>query len=113
MTRERPDEQPAFLRPPIIFAVHAIVFALLTWWSWRKWSDPIIDVGRELYVPWQITQGRVLYRDIASLFGPLSPYVNALWFTLFGVSLRTPLKESLAGTEPAPDAGMLKNASAV
>ncbi len=89
MTRERPDEQPAFLRPHIIFAIHAIVFALLTWWSWRKWSDPIIDVGRELYVPWQITHGRVLYRDIASLFGPLSPYVNALWFTLFGVSLRT------------------------
>jgi hypothetical protein len=89
VTRDRPDEHPGFLRPPIIFAIHAIVFALLTWWSWRKWADPIIDFGRELYVPWQITQGRVLYRDIASLFGPLSPYVNALWFTLFGVSLRT------------------------
>jgi Dolichyl-phosphate-mannose-protein mannosyltransferase len=87
--RERPDQQPAFLRPPIIFAIHAIVFVLLTWWSWRKWPDPIIDFGRELYVPWQITRGRVLYRDIASLFGPLSSYVNALWFSVFGVSLRT------------------------
>jgi hypothetical protein len=89
VTRDRPVEQPAFLRSPVIFAIHVIVFVLLTWWSWRKWPDPIIDFGRELYVPWQITHGRVLYRDIASLFGPLSPYVNALWFTLFGVSLRT------------------------
>ena len=31
----------------------------------------------------------MLYRDIESLFGPLSPYVNALWFRLFGVSLTT------------------------
>lgn len=61
----------------------------LTWWSWRKWPDPLIDCGRELYVPWQITRGKVLYRDLASLFGPLSSYVNALWFRLFGVSLLT------------------------
>lgn len=72
-----------------VFSVHALVFAGLTWWSWGKGPDPIIDFGRELYVPWQITQGKVLYRDIASLFGPLSPYANALWFRLFGVSLMT------------------------
>ena len=73
----------------VTFLVHAIVFVILAWWSWRKWPDPLIDFGRELYVPWQITQGAVLYRDIASLFGPLSPYVNALWFRLFGVSFTT------------------------
>ncbi|MBZ0169188.1 MAG: glycosyltransferase family 39 protein [Kofleriaceae bacterium] len=77
------------LSPHAIFAIHAIAFVVLVWWSWGKWLDPLIDFGRELYVPWQITRGRVLYRDIASLFGPLSPYVNALWFQLFGVSLAT------------------------
>src|SRR5258705_4715045 len=70
-------------------ALHAIAFALLLFWSWRKWPDPLVDFGRELYVPWQIGRGRVLYRDIASLFGPLSPYLNALWFRLFGPSLMT------------------------
>jgi hypothetical protein len=70
-------------------AWHAAVFAALVAWSWRKWPDPLIDFGRELYVPWQITRGKVLYRDIASLFGPLSPYVNALWMRVFGVSLMT------------------------
>jgi Dolichyl-phosphate-mannose-protein mannosyltransferase len=72
-----------------IFTLHAIVFVALAAWSWRKWLDPVIDVGRELYVPWELTRGHVLYRDIASLFGPLSPYVNALWFRLFGDSLLT------------------------
>src|SRR5438552_6815464 len=49
----------------------------------------MIDFGRELYTPWQLVQGKVLYRDVASFYGPLSPYVNALWFTIFGISLRT------------------------
>lgn len=72
-----------------VLALHALTFAALIVWSWRKWPDPLVDFGRELYVPWQILQGKVLFRDIASLFGPLSPYVNALWFRLFGVSLMT------------------------
>jgi hypothetical protein len=71
----------------VIVALHALTFAGLLAWSWRKWPDPLVDFGRELYIPWQITEGKVLFRDIASLFGPLSPYVNALWFRLFGMSL--------------------------
>jgi hypothetical protein len=67
----------------------ALTFAALTIWSWRKWSDPVVDFGRELYEPWQITTGKILYRDIAVLFGPFSQYLNALWFTLFGVSVTT------------------------
>lgn len=57
--------------------------------TWGGWPDPLIDFGRELYVPWQLTAGKVLYRDIAYLNGPLSPYLNALWFELFGVGLWT------------------------
>lgn len=75
--------------PWIVLAVHVLVFVALACWSWRKWPDPLVDFGRELYLPWQITRGRVLYQDLASLFGPLSPYVNALWFVLFGPSLLT------------------------
>ena len=28
--------------------------------SWRKWCEPIIDFGRELYVPWQLSLGKSL-----------------------------------------------------
>jgi hypothetical protein len=67
----------------------AMVFLALTALTWRKWPDLLIDFGRELYVPWQLLAGKVLYRDIAYLNGPLSPYLNALWFKIFGGSLTT------------------------
>ena len=77
------------VRPSGALLLHAVLFAVLAAWSWLKWADPVVDFGRELYVPWQLTQGKVLYRDIESLYGPLSPYINALWMRLFGVSLLT------------------------
>src|SRR5689334_9425954 len=55
--------------------------------TWRTWPEPVIDFGRELYVPWQLCEGKHLYRDIAYFNGPLSPYFNALVFKFFGVSL--------------------------
>ncbi len=57
--------------------------------NWAGWVDPLVDFGRELYVPWRLSEGQVLYRDIAYLDGPFSPYWNALWFGIFGVALRT------------------------
>jgi len=57
--------------------------------SWFKWPDIFIDYGRELYVPWQLTQGKVLYSDLNHLYGPLSHYLNALLFYFFGVGLST------------------------
>jgi len=77
-------------------ALLAACFVALTVWSWRKWPDPLIDFGRELYVPWQLASGKVLYRDIASLFGPLASCWNAWLFALFGESLTTLVLWNLA-----------------
>src|ERR1700719_2830974 len=55
--------------------------------SWRRWSDPLIDFGRELYLPWRIAGGAVLFRDVDDIYGPLSQYVNAGLFALFGPGL--------------------------
>lgn len=57
--------------------------------TWRAWPDPIVDFGRELYAPWRIAAGEVLYRDLAWFNGPLSAYWNALWFRLAGVGFGT------------------------
>jgi hypothetical protein len=65
------------------------VFAALAAWSWAKWTDVHIDFGAELYIPWRLSEGDVLYRDIAYRHGPFSHMANALFFRLFGVSLRT------------------------
>ena len=69
--------------------VITVVFLILTFWTWGKWPDLLRDFGRELYIPWQINSGKVLYKDIAYRHGPLAPYLNALWFYIFGVSFTT------------------------
>ena len=71
---------------PLVIA--AVSLAMLVW-QWRSWPDVLVDFGRELYVAWQLAEGKVLYTDIAYFNGPLSPYLNSLWFRLFGVSLMT------------------------
>ncbi len=73
-----------------------IVGATMLAWTWLGWPDPVVDFGRELYVPWQLSQGKVLYRDIAHFNGPLSQYFNALLFKMLGVSLRTLILANIA-----------------
>jgi hypothetical protein len=80
-----PAALPGWLGPALV----AAVFAALCAWSFGKWTDVQIDFGTELYVAWQLLEGKLLYRDIAYRNGPLSPYVNAGLFALFGISLRT------------------------
>src|SRR5207249_8319465 len=77
-------------------ALITIAAAGMLAWSWGRWPDPVLDFGRELYVPWQLADGKVLYEDIAYFNGPLSPYFNALWFRIFGASLRTLVYVNLA-----------------
>jgi hypothetical protein len=79
---------PLWRRRWVAPASVAAVFIALFIWTWQTWADLLIDFGVQLYVPWQITQGKVLYRDIAHYTGPLSVYYNALAFKIFGVNLR-------------------------
>ncbi|MBF0099929.1 MAG: glycosyltransferase family 39 protein [Desulfobacterales bacterium] len=69
--------------PPITLT---LFFFIMIYWSWRKWPNILVDFGRELYNPWQINSGRILYKDIAHIFGPFSAYFNAFLFKIFGVS---------------------------
>ena len=73
--------------PLVVLSIGLTLTAL----TWNRWVELLVDFGRELYVPWRITQGDVLYRDIAYFSGPLSPHVNALWFWLFGPGVRNVL----------------------
>ena len=82
MTR---DSLPGWIDALIILAVGLA----MSIWSWGTWPDVLVDFGRELYVPWRITQGEVLYRDLSYFNGPLSPYLNASFFHLFGTQFRT------------------------
>jgi hypothetical protein len=54
-----------------------------------KWSDAIIDSGREWIVPDALFRGEMLYRDVVYWVGPFTPYVHAAWLRLFGSSYST------------------------
>lgn len=79
---------------PVVVAL--ITFAALAAVTWRSSGRFLVDFGRELYVPWQISQGAVLYSDIDSLMGPAAAYLNGLIFWLAGPSVGVLLLANLA-----------------
>jgi len=89
---------PVFSNPPVEVplwqrrwagpGVVAAAFLAMLVWTWQKWADVLVDFAVQLYVPWQLAEGKVLYRDIAHYTGPISVYYNALAFRVFGVNLR-------------------------
>ncbi len=52
-------------------------------------NSPYSDIGRELYIPQQMLQGSVLYKDIFCDYPPLGYMLNTLWIKLFGDNLIT------------------------
>src|SRR5262245_37593112 len=60
------------------------LFALLLAATWNRWTNPIIDHGRELNVPARLLAGERLYLDIYYFYGPVAPYVGAALYALFG-----------------------------
>jgi hypothetical protein len=63
------------------------VAIVLTWYTWARWGSFQADCGRELYVPGEILQGKLIYRDLFYPYGPLAPYVCALLIGVFGPHL--------------------------
>lgn len=81
--QEPPSPDGHSARRDYLFALLVLgcVFALLTAMTWRKWPDMLLDFGLQLYIPWKISTGAVLYRDLAYMTGgPLSQYFDAFLF---------------------------------
>ncbi|MFL6244641.1 MAG: hypothetical protein ACJ74H_01350 [Thermoanaerobaculia bacterium] len=55
--------------------------------SYLRWLNPIIDAGRDLYIPEQLRLGATLYRDILYFYPPLTPYLLAAITAVTGSSL--------------------------
>ena len=61
--------------------------ALLTFVG--HYSGILIDFGREVYYPEQILNGKILYKDLFNIYGPLAYQFNAILYKLFGAKLST------------------------
>lgn len=47
------------------------------------------DVGREVYYPMRVLEGKVLYKDLFNIYGPFSYLFNAVLYKIFGAKLST------------------------
>ena len=81
--RKSMSQRSQWLGPTLVAAV---MLAMLVW-TWGGWADPLVDFGTQLFVPWRIVRGAVLYRDVAYYNGPLSSYLDAGVFKLIGVGM--------------------------
>ena len=74
-----------------IFSVLSLFLILffLTLFLHPLFGNLIIDSGREAYFPQQVLEGKVLYKDIFNLFGPLSYELNALFYKILGINIKS------------------------
>ena len=89
-----PDPAPVPPAPPapsradaVALAGLAALLAAFVALTWAKWPMVTADSARELYVPFQIRHGAVMYRDFQYLYGPVAPYFQAGLLWAFGERL--------------------------
>lgn len=66
-----------------------LCISVLFFFFYGKMGSYLVDVGREAYLPWQMNNGEVLYKDLFNVYGPLGYQINALLFKAFGTNLNT------------------------
>jgi hypothetical protein len=69
------------------FIALVVIWAALMYLTWASWGDLTVDSGHEMYVPAVLSEGKMLYRDVWYMHGPLAPYLNSMLFRIFGVRL--------------------------
>ncbi len=53
------------------------------------YNSILFDIGREVYYPERIIEGKVLYKDLFNIYGPFSYLFNALLYKIFSPHLNT------------------------
>ena len=51
------------------------------------YNNILLDVGREVYYPEQILNGKVLYKDLFNIYGPFPYLFNAFLYKILGIKL--------------------------
>ena len=82
--------------PALLAILASLAIGLVA--SWERWGNPLVDSGRELNVPLRLLHGEMLYSDVSYLYGPLSPYLNALLYQIFHPALWTIWGHGIAAT---------------
>jgi hypothetical protein len=97
------SDQPGLFNWPRVLATAeplslVVFFVYLLAHSWLRWMDPLIDFPRDLYLSWRVSEGEMLYQQLANWYGPLSQLVQAAAFRVFGVGIDTVIWTNIALT---------------
>lgn len=68
----------------ILFGIVVLVAVIGEILFFNKQGDFMVDVGREFYLSKEVALGKLLYKDIFNIYGPLSYQINAILFKIFG-----------------------------
>jgi len=71
------------------FSTLILIFIVLCFVFFGHQGHVLVDCGREVYFPEQVLKGKVLFKDIFILFGPLSYQINAFLYQIFGIHINT------------------------
>lgn len=77
-----------FLKNRVLILLWILCIAALIVFS-GHYGNLLFDVGREVYYPQRILEGKVLYRDLFNIYGPFSYLWNAVLYKIFGTTLST------------------------
>jgi hypothetical protein len=80
------------------FAAATLASAGLFLVSRGKWSDALVDSGNVWIIPFTISRGELLYRDVVYWFGPFTPYFHGTIFRVFGPSFSTLVVAGVLGS---------------
>ena len=69
----------------IVFNILLILIFII---GYGRFGDIIVDSFREAYIPQELIAGKVLYRDIFTIYAPFSYLFNALLYSVFGINLK-------------------------
>lgn len=67
----------------ILICLYLLLFII----SWGRCGDMILDCGREAYIPYAISKGEVLYKDIFCIYGAFPYLFNTFFIKILGVNL--------------------------
>ena len=79
----------------IITEILLVIIFILTY---GRFGDVMVDSFREAYIPAEILQGKVLYKNIFTIYAPFAYLFNAALLWIFGVKQGVLFGAGLAAT---------------
>ena len=77
----------AFIKEKLPLTIILSLYLLLLFSTYGSYGNLFVDCGREAYIPYAISQGKYLYKDIFCIYGPFPYLFIAFFYKIFAINL--------------------------